>query len=161
MDEIVYLGQLISLKNRTEKELNRRISLGWGKFWQLKEIFKGPFNINSKIDIFNSCIIPTLAYGTQTWPLTQKILKKLEITQNKMQRSLLNLKLKDRVKNKIIKQKVKGITDIIYFIKKQKWKWVGHVNRLRDERWTYKLTVWNPYKKRKPGRQRGQDGSTM
>ncbi len=36
--EAIYLGQLITWENRTEKEVERRITLAWKKFWALKNI---------------------------------------------------------------------------------------------------------------------------
>lgn len=38
ISEIVYLGQLIALENKTDKEMNRRITLAWKKCWSLKNI---------------------------------------------------------------------------------------------------------------------------
>ena len=35
----------------------------------------------------------------------------------------------------------------------QPWSWAGHINRLKDERWTSRVTTWRPYdKKRRQGR---------
>ena len=34
-----------------------------------------------------------------------------------------------------------------------KWSWAGHINRLKDDRWTSRVTTWRPYdKKRRQGR---------
>ena len=34
-----------------------------------------------------------------------------------------------------------------------KWPWAGHINRLKDDRWTSRVTTWRPYdKKRRQGR---------
>ena len=34
-----------------------------------------------------------------------------------------------------------------------KWSWAGHINRLKDDRWTSRVTAWRPYdKKRRQGR---------
>ena len=32
------------------------------------------------------------------------------------------------------------ITDIIEYTLKQKWKWAGHVERMKDNRWTKRRT---------------------
>ena len=64
--EIIYLGQKITLKNNTTEEIDRRIALGWKKFWSLKHILKGPFSNKSKSQIMNSCVLPTITYGAQT-----------------------------------------------------------------------------------------------
>ena len=31
--EIIYLGEIISLDDRTSKKIARRLNLGWNKFW--------------------------------------------------------------------------------------------------------------------------------
>ena len=36
-----------------------------------------------------------------------------------------------------------------------KWKWSGHLTRMENNRWTHKLTMWDPREgKRNVGRQR-------
>ena len=41
IEEVIYLGQRVALKNRTREEVSRRIKLAWQKYWSLKYIFKG------------------------------------------------------------------------------------------------------------------------
>ena len=44
-------------------------------------------------------------------------------------------------------------SEIIYTVRKMKWSWAGHINRLKDDRWTSRVTAWRPYdKKRRQGR---------
>lgn len=38
-----YINQIISIENKTAKEINRRITLIWNKYWSLNYIFKGSF----------------------------------------------------------------------------------------------------------------------
>ena len=101
--EITYLGQTIAFENGTEKEVNKRITLTWKKFWSLKYIFKAPFSNYQKSQIFNSCIVPTLTYGSQTWTLTKKISERIIKTQNSLERSILNIRLTDKISINIIK----------------------------------------------------------
>ena len=45
------------------------------------------------------------------------------------------------------------VRDIINTVRKMKWFWAGHINRLKDDRWTSRVTTWRPYdKKRRQGR---------
>ncbi len=78
VEEIVYLGQLVSFEKRTNKEINRRIGITWREFWSLKHIFKGPFSNYHKSQIFNMCIIPSLIYGAQTWSMSKKDEEKIQ-----------------------------------------------------------------------------------
>ena len=53
--------------------------------------------------------------------------------------------------------------DIIEYTLKQKWRWAGHIARLKDNRWTRRCTEWQPRRgKRSRGRpsRRWQDDIT-
>ena len=97
VQEYRYLGQIISFDNKIEKELKVRRNNAWKAFWAQKHILKSNLKLKTKIRIFESTVIPVLLYGAQTWALTDKQLKKLQVTQNLMVRSLLGVKLKDKV----------------------------------------------------------------
>ena len=155
-DEVIYLGQLIAWDKRNEKEINRRIILAWKKFWSLKFIFKGPFSNKQKSEIFNSSVIPSLIYGSQTWVMSKKDENKMKITQNAMERSMLNIRKKDRIPTKIIKNKLKNNINAVHAIKRLKWDWAGHVARMEDRRWTSILPNWFLKTGRKPGRQKAR-----
>ena len=44
-------------------------------------------------------------------------------------------------------------TDIIEYTLKQKWRWAGHIARMKDNRWTNRCTDWQPRRgKRSRGR---------
>ncbi|XP_066901740.1 uncharacterized protein [Halyomorpha halys] len=46
VEEYIYLGQLLSFTDRGAKEVQRRLVLGWKKFWSLRHIMKGKTNYN-------------------------------------------------------------------------------------------------------------------
>lgn len=143
VEDYIYLGHLISFKSSNEKEVERRIKLTWSKYWSLKEIFKSKMSTKLKTKAMNICLLPCLTYACQTWPLTKKTLNKLKVCQRGMERSYLGLKLRDRVKNKSIR-KVTKATDAVKQALRLKWKWAGHTQRTRDERWTKIVTEWYP-----------------
>ena len=93
-----------------------------------------------------------MTYGAETWTLTKQAQNKLAAAQTKMERSMLNITYKDRRTNIWVRERTKLI-DIIYTVRKMKWSWAGHINRLKDDRWTSRVTTWRPYdKKRRQGR---------
>ena len=142
VDQYKYLGQTIATEDRTANETQLRIKAGWLVFGKYKEIFvsKG-IPMNSKRQVFNQCILPTLTYGCQTWTLTKDITQKMEICQRKMERKMLGIKLIDKVPNLEIREKTK-VNDVLAEITKLKWKWAGHVARMKDNRWTVRCTEW-------------------
>lgn len=153
VDEYDYLGQIISTKDQTDKEIERRVTNSWRKFWSLKEVLKSKeIDIKYKFKVLNMCIVPVITYGCQSWSLTKKHFKKLDVCQNSMERSVLNIKLKDKVKLTTIKSKskTKKVTDIV---KQQKWRWTGHMMREKIDKWTKDIVEWYPREgKRKKGR---------
>ncbi|XP_045450487.1 uncharacterized protein LOC123659284 [Melitaea cinxia] len=153
VDEYVYLGQIISTKDQYSKEMDRRISNTWKRYWSLKEIFKNetiPMTVKSKL--YNICILPCLTYGCQTWPATYKNNEKLVSCQRHMERSMLDIKLRDRWTIAKIRSKTK-VSDISKTIKKLKWNWIGHIMRTNKEKWTKNIMEWYP---RNGKRQRGR-----
>ena len=79
-----------------------------------------------------------MTYGCQTWSLTKASVKKLETSQQAMERKRLNVKLKDKIRN-TIRQRT-SVTDIVQYVANTKWKWAGHIARMKDKRWTIRST---------------------
>lgn len=152
VDEYIYLGQLISPEDNINKEVERRIANGWKKYWGAKEIMKDKnLHISTKSKLFNTCILPVLTYGSETWALTRNIANKLSTCQHAMERSMVGIKRKDKVRNSNIRSKTK-VQDITLKIRRQKWKWAGHMIRGKDK-WSKIITQWYPRDgKRKRGR---------
>ena len=65
---------------------------------------------------------------------------------------MLGLKLQDKIPCSEIRKRTK-IIDIIEHTLKQKWRWAGHIARMKDDRWTKRCTEWQPRRgKRSRGR---------
>ena len=137
MSKTVYLGQHYSLKeiNNQDKEIQRRIMAGWAAYAKYRDIFKSNLAICLKRQVYNSCVLPAMTYDVETWPLTKQAQNKLAAAQTKMERSMLNITYKDRKTNILVRERTKVI-DIINNVRKMKWSWAGHINRLKDDRWT-------------------------
>ncbi|GBP63737.1 Putative uncharacterized transposon-derived protein F52C9.6 [Eumeta japonica] len=65
---------------------------------------------------------------------------------------MLKIKKLDKIQLTKIRARIK-VTDALKYVQKLKWKWAGHVARVKDQIWTIKVTFW----KRPPGkRSRGR-----
>ena len=80
-----------------------------------------------------------MTYGGETLSLSNTQLEKLVTTQGKMERIMVGVTLKDRKSTNWIR-KESGMTDIIQNIRESKHRWVGHVARRNDKRWTIRVT---------------------
>jgi hypothetical protein len=143
VNEYTYLGQLITMSSDRTDEISRRIAAGWGAYTKYREIMKSKMPICLKRRVYNQCIQPAMVYGCQTWATTKKLLDRLRVTQRSMERSMIGVSKRDHMTNKWIRQ-VSGVQDIVEHIKKQKWRWSGHIARMQDNRWTKLATEWIP-----------------
>lgn len=148
VETYIYLGQAVTAeKLNQEKEISRRIKLTWAAYGKLKYILNMKIPVRLKIKIYNECILPVTTYGSETWVLTRKTVKKLQIHQRSIERRLLGITLKDRKTNKWIRDRTQA-EDIIKRICTLKWNWAGHVAR-HKENWSGTTTRWRPWGERR------------
>lgn len=153
VDKYIYLGKQVSFnKSNNEEEVERRCKITWNKFWSLREILKGDYTSTIKKTVIDTCLLPSLLYGCQTWVYTRKVKEKIRSTQRSMERSTLNIRKIHKIRSEIIRQKTK-VTDALTQALRLKWQWAGHISRLKDNRWTTKVTCWKgPLGKRSIGK---------
>ncbi|KAI8420615.1 hypothetical protein MSG28_007859 [Choristoneura fumiferana] len=125
VDHYVYLGQVVQLG---------RIQLGWAAFGKLRDVFSSNIPQCLKTRVFDQCVLPVMTYGAETWSLTVGLLERLKVTQRAMERAMLGVSLRDRIRNTEIRRRTK-VTDIAGKICKLKWQWAGHIARRTDNRW--------------------------
>ena len=89
-----------------------------------------------------------MPYGAEIWTLTKLAQNKLAAPHTKMERRMLNITYTDRNTNIWARER----TQVIYIInnvRKMKWSRAGHTNRIKDDRWTSRVTTWIPYDKKR------------
>ncbi|KAI5708080.1 hypothetical protein M8J77_016020 [Diaphorina citri] len=89
------------------------------------------------------CILPVLTYGTETLALTKEQSRKLKVCQRRMERSILGISLRDRIRNTEIRRRT-GVKDVGEEVWMKKWQWAGHVARMNPEKWTKLCYEWYP-----------------
>jgi hypothetical protein len=143
VSEYNYLGQVTTFKNQEEKQVDARISSAWKSYWALKKYFKSRLPLFHKKRLFDACVLPVFTYGAQTWSLTEDSKEKLAIAQRSMERSMMNIRLSDKISNAKIR-KITKVKDVICAAKELKWNWAGHIQRYSDERFPKLVEIWNP-----------------
>ena len=59
---------------------------GGGGYAKHRDIFKSNLPICLKRQVYNSCVLPAMTYGAETWTLTKQSQNKLAAAQTKMER---------------------------------------------------------------------------
>ncbi len=132
VEKYTYLGQMVSANPAHEKEIRRRIGMGWSAFAKQNLIMISNLPLSLKRKVYNQGILPVLTYGPETWRLTKELERKLS-AQKRMQRRMLGITWRDRKRASWIREKTK-VKDILMTIKKRKWAWAGLLMRRRDNR---------------------------
>ena len=98
--EYKYLGRLITSGNELSKEIGERITSGWRRFGDYSHFLRDkkiPTCLKRKI--MDTVILPAMTYGAETWTLTKHLERKLAVAQRSMERSLLNITRRDKIRN--------------------------------------------------------------
>ena len=114
VEGFIYLGQHYSLKDKNQDK-DRDTTNNYdrlGGIRQTPDISKSNLSICLKRQVYNSCVLPAMTYGAETWTLTKQAQNKLAAAQTKMERCMLNITYKDRKTNIWIRERTKFI-DII------------------------------------------------
>ena len=69
----IYMGQKHSTSDKNQdNEIQRRITAGWTAFAKHRDIFKGNIGTCLKRQIYNTCKLPAMTYGAETWATPPK-----------------------------------------------------------------------------------------
>jgi hypothetical protein len=88
----------------------------------------------TKTHIYHAVVKSAITYAAETWRLEAKTIAKLDSTEMDFWRRSATISRKDKIRNTIIKQKVKVTRSLLEDIKTKQLRWYGHVQRMEEER---------------------------
>ena len=92
-------------------------------------------------------------YASETWRPSERIESKLRAFEGRCLRRILKIRWEDRITNKEVAT-LTGIDCIIAEIKQRRWRWLGHVMRMDDNRHPKIALTWTPQGERTQARPR-------
>ena len=87
--------------------------------------------------LYSSCVRSSMLHGSETWPARKENEVALQRADMRMVRWMCNVKVKDRVPSKELRERL-GIDDIILILQQNRLRWYGHVLRKEDNDWVEK-----------------------
>ena len=128
--EFTYVGANVTKDGNTEAKLKTMINKARGAFAALKNIWKTKMiSKKTKIRIFKSNILSVLLYAAESWKVTKGICHMLEVFQNKCLRRILHIFWPNKITNAELHDRT-GMLPISLEVKKRRWRWIDHVNRM-------------------------------
>jgi hypothetical protein len=84
-----------------------------------------------------------MTYGTETWTLTARLVHMFKVAQRAMERAMLGVSLRNRIRKQVIRQRTK-VTGRSHRISMLKWQWAGHISRRTNNLWGKRVLEWRP-----------------
>nr|AOE48155.1 hypothetical protein [Eumigus monticolus] len=130
-----YLGSILSSSANIDSEIQHRINCAGASFARLRSrVFDNrDLNVATKILVYNSVVVPTLLYGSETWTCYRRHLKKLEQYHQRCLRRILRVTWQDRRTNTSILEETQT-TSVETVILRRQLRWTGHVIRMPNNR---------------------------
>jgi hypothetical protein len=157
VSNVKYLGTIVTKDNLIEEEIKKRIATGNRAFFANKKIFQSKLiSKKSKIKLYNALIRPVAVYGSECCALTDNIKQKLLVFERRILRRIFGPTQKAdgewRLKtNKELENAIR-YENIVRHIKSKRLSWLGHVQRMPNERVAKTIYKWKSYATRPKGR---------
>ncbi|KAG7296948.1 hypothetical protein JYU34_019852 [Plutella xylostella] len=154
-----YLGCTINATNSRDDEINIRVQNALRCSAALHKVLTSRLlSRSTKLRIYKTIIRPILMYGCEAWTLTLKEENKLLVAERKILRKILGQKQRSDgswriLKNAEIEELVEG-PNIIGETKAHRLRWLGHLERMGEDRSAKRAYQGQPSGKRPVGRPR-------
>uniref|UniRef100_A0A8D8Q0R7 Craniofacial development protein 2 n=1 Tax=Cacopsylla melanoneura TaxID=428564 RepID=A0A8D8Q0R7_9HEMI len=130
-----YLGVTINENNRIEPEIRNRMNNACRSLYSMNHILISKrISKNAKLKIYDTIIKPVLLYGSETWPIKQNILLKMQAFENRILRKIFGPTI-DQDTNMLRRRKNRELEEmynkpmISNVIQAKVLQWAGHVAR--------------------------------
>jgi len=92
LKSFVYLGSLIHCSGGSELEIKRRAALVHEAMLALDQnIWSSSISLETKLRLYNACILPIFLYGSEVWSVTSSLSKKIDALDNWCLRRILHI----------------------------------------------------------------------
>ena len=135
VEVFTYLGSKISNNLSLDADLNTRIGKASTAMARLsKRVWENTMlTINTKMRVYQACVLSTLLYGSETWSLYAHQEQRLNAFHMRCLRRILGITWQDHVTNKAVLEKA-GILSMFALLSQRRLRWLGHVSRMDDGR---------------------------
>eukprot|EP00978_Attheya_sp_CCMP212_P012017 scaffold29800_cov23-Attheya_sp.AAC.1 len=138
-----YLGSIISSNLNDEIDIDARISQANKAMGAPRGYFRCPqVNLHSKRLIYLAIPINLVLWGVESWALTERCYKKLQVFHTRSIRSILQINMtqveEERITNHQILKRI-DIPSMENIIAKRQLKWLGKIVRMEERRLPIKM----------------------
>jgi hypothetical protein len=123
-----YLGSIFAANGDHSYDVDRRIAIAMSRMGQLHAVFNSQVALGLKMRIYKAAVCSLLTYGSEAWTLNEKTRAKINGA---------NARCVSRITGRSIHEEASKRTqtyDLVKDIRKRRFKWLGHLLRLKGDR---------------------------
>ena len=151
IDEFPYLGSVVMSNGRLYAEVDRCIANASRAFGALrKPVFDDEnLSLSTKRKVYNACVLSVLLYGSETWTLLRKHVKRLDGFHHKCVRTVLRItnqqQWEQHITSESVREKWGDPETVTSKVIRRRHEWLGHLARMPDNRIPKKILFgWLP-----------------
>ena len=130
--------------------------MGNKAYYANRQLFNSrPISRNSKLQIYRTLVRPVVTYGSESWTLTMEEERALAVFERKILRKIYGpVKGNElwRIRRNDELEAIIKLESIVRFIKWQRIRWFGHIERMQDPAIPKKILYGKLYATRRRGR---------
>ena len=133
VNNFTYLGSMISSDCSSDPEIVRRLQLAYRAFGRLSRVWRsGKIRNATKFRTLNTCVLPILLYGSESWTLSSAITRRLDAYHRTCLRHILGIRWYQHITNEEVYARAGNPTPLSVTIKRSRLRLLGHVARFED-----------------------------
>ncbi|CAI5689735.1 unnamed protein product [Oreochromis niloticus] len=150
VEKFTYLGSVISHDGDAAVDAKCRIGKAAAVFWRMNKIWSSPtISLKIKLRLFNSIVIPTAIYASETWKVSACINSNLDVFQQRCLRRILRIRYTDHITNEEILRR-SGTVKLHNIVARKRLQLAGHILRMDDAQIPKTAMRWQPLGVKRP-----------
>lgn len=158
VEQIDYLGVVLTCRGTEEEEIRKRIVKGSRAAGRFKQILLAKdISREAKIQLYLTVIRPTVTYACEAWIMKRGIAYELEVWERKILRRIYGGIKEDGEFRRRTNKEIEDLYNkprITQIVRAQRLRWLGHIARMEDSRWVKRVLMSGEGGKKRRGRPR-------
>ena len=150
--QFCYLGDLLDSEGGVERAVRMRVSAAWQKWREISSLLTNrSIPLWSRGRAYDACIRPVLLYGSEGWPMTDRLRAVLTGCDRRLLRYMAGITWRDHVSSAEVADRC-GVELLEGVLRRRRLRWYGHVARRDIEEPLGNILNFEAPGRRPPGR---------
>jgi hypothetical protein len=142
--QFTYLGSIVSVGNSADADVASRLGKATSTFQRLQRIWSArSIGTKTKLRLYNSLVLATALYASETWRITARTGRKLDVFHHRCLRRILGISYLDRIANEEVLRRSDSLR-LQTMVAKRRLRLAGHILRLPASRPAAAAMQWTP-----------------